>query len=331
MSSTPPNSRAILENQRSQLAQILISYSHTEARYNAIMGKYLEQPKAPWRAKKVLSLQTVVAGAIVVALLSIPFFKFLLPIAISVGLIVIGVYFLKNRALPHKLGLIGIVHGSIFPLLIVLSPLLAHVFNFRFIYVPTMFASAFTLMLLHNAYVPVANNKIAQENNRKLTSARKLASGEIAPVATELDRIREAYAKGNFAELMPEKYNNIESVHALLDIVKDHRASTIQEAVNCYVEDMHREYMRKFADRQIAISELQLEEQKRTTRAVHFANVMNIGMQAFQGARTRAAIQDGTNRISSQLGSINSNVGSINSNVGDIRSDVSSINRKLPG
>lgn len=297
--SLPQTPRSVLETQLTHLAQLHVRYAQAETRYNEIMRRYHQKPKALWPQWSIFSTPTIITASIIIFIVAAYEARLLLSFPVSLASLVAGIFILETKALSQKLGKLAVANGVTLLLIdtvIALAPTQIVATIFRALLLLAIVVALLTLSVLVKTYTPIANYRISQENQRRFKSSMEAARNEIAPVAKELDQVRGAYAHGNYAELIPQKYNNIDSIHALLEIVRDHRASTMQEAVNCHVEDLHRQYMRHFADRQVALSQLQFEEQRRNTRSVRFANVMNVGMQAFQGARTRATIRDRFNK-----------------------------------
>lgn len=137
-----------------------------------------------------------------------------------------------------------------------------------------------------------ANREIELRNSTELEIATRNSEQEIQRVEAEVADIQRAFHAGNFQTLVPAKFMDYESVAALWEILDELRADTLKEAITHLVQDRHNAYMRSSADRQIALSQMQLDEQQRQTRNAQMYHMMDMGMQAFQGSRTRKTIRE---------------------------------------
>lgn len=151
-------------------------------------------------------------------------------------------------------------------------------------------APAYLGLRWRNARCERLNQDIAVANDDARARAWQAASAELVPIEQELNSLQQAFADGNYASWYPERYLDPQSVAALWQIVHDRRARDITEAVNQHVQDQHNHHMRSSADQQAAMAQMQLQAQRNTERAVNIHGALNLGMQAFQGARTRQAI-----------------------------------------
>lgn len=135
-----------------------------------------------------------------------------------------------------------------------------------------------------------ATNAEREIQNQEISyTVSELAYPELLVIDQELTHASRTY-QSRFAGWFPEKYLAPADVYACLIIVRDHRASTVQEAVNRYMTDQHEEYLRDAA-------RAQLEEQQRSTRVAQFNGIMNAAMQGAtigtirsEAAATRAAM-----------------------------------------
>lgn len=150
---------------------------------------------------------------------------------------------------------------------------------------------AFILVALRNASVPKRNAKREEANRRIAGKVERLAASELAPVRQEMQKAREEFTH-RFQGWFPAKYLTSADVGACWRLVEDHRASSVQEAINVYETELHRQRLENFAAAQVF-------EAQRAARVAALGNIINaVGHSATagairsEGAATRAAIAD---------------------------------------
>ncbi|WP_119697590.1 hypothetical protein [Microbacterium halotolerans] len=153
----------------------------------------------------------------------------------------------------------------------------------------SFFVAAFAVKR-HNARLVRANEKIAAQNEQIAQQIQRDITPEMQSLDNQLKTVQRQYRSERFADWFPETYQTLEDVAACWQLVHDHQASTVQEVINVYRQELHNQYLRDAADAQLA-------EQQRTARAVMLGNVINaaghaatIGTIRDEGAATRAAM-----------------------------------------
>lgn len=150
------------------------------------------------------------------------------------------------------------------------------------------FVLAGVIVALWNKRVLVANARIQDENQRRSVDVAAAMNPELDVVFSQMDQVRvglRQYAEG----WIPRDYFSDEVVGFCLTMARNHRASTLQEALNLYETEQHRMRMENLA-------QAQLEQQRRTQQAVMLGNFINaVGHAATvsavrsEGAASRAA------------------------------------------
>lgn len=142
---------------------------------------------------------------------------------------------------------------------------------------------------VRNAQIPKVNAKREQANQATANQIAEETWPEIAPIEAQLDQSRQEYQQG-FRGWFPSKYLTSNDVGACWHIVHDHRASTVESAINAYETELHRQRLENLAASQLA-------EQQRATQAAKMGNMINavgfgasIGTMRAEGAATRAAL-----------------------------------------
>ncbi|MDP9904543.1 hypothetical protein [Arthrobacter bambusae] len=145
------------------------------------------------------------------------------------------------------------------------------------------------LVGVRNSRLPEMNAQIEQYNQETSKKIVEMAGPEVTPIESQLQQARQEF-NSRYLGWFPEKYLSSVDVGECWQIVHDHRASTVQEAVNRYLTDQHEQYLRDAANAQLA-------EQQRATRVAQTNGIINAAMQAAtigaiqaQGAATRAAM-----------------------------------------
>lgn len=71
-----------------------------------------------------------------------------------------------------------------------------------------------------------------------------------------------ALRKDNGYDILPEKYVNAGAVDYIFDVLKNQRASTIQQAINLYEDKLHQDKMEEMRREELRIQQQQLDELK---------------------------------------------------------------------
>lgn len=124
---------------------------------------------------------------------------------------------------------------------------------------------------LWNAYAVRRNARI-DVLNRPIEEKREIATQQLAPVYQ--------YLNATYGGHFPLEYRNARAVQHLLAIVVNFRASTLQDAINRYVVDLHHERMEASQAAILDQQRLLVLEQRNTRNAVYSAAIWNTAMQA---------------------------------------------------
>lgn len=151
--------------------------------------------------------------------------------------------------------------------------------------------TAFILIALRNASIPRRNAKREKANQKIAMQVEELAADELAPVRREMVKARAEFIK-RFEGWFPAKYLTSDDVGACWRLVEDHRASSVQEAINVYETELHRQRLENYAAAQVF-------EAQRAVRVAALGNIINaVGHSATrgairsEGAATRAMMTD---------------------------------------
>lgn len=158
-----------------------------------------------------------------------------------------------------------------------------------FVPLPAALVLAGILTAVRNQRVPDMNARLQAANQEVGHRIAHLVAPEVAPIDAQLAVARQEFKDG-YAAWFPEKFLSSADVGAIWRIVHDHRASSVQEAVNRYLTDQHEQFVRDAASAQLA-------EQERATRVARTNGIISTAMQGAmigtmidQGNRTRAAM-----------------------------------------
>lgn len=297
MNGDEEDTRVNLENSLSGLYQLLDRIEKAQDNYHQVLMRYLKpekELKKPFGKKRIkigilacvlnfvvfYALYSISNNDLIVAFVGL-FFVF---VGLITGMILVALFvkFRKDQEfLPRSLNVFILCDAAVLILGAVAQLTgidrggsLLSIGLLLLVYVP---------FRLHDARLPYINRRIEQRNQDARDAAYRAAYSELVPIEQEISAVRWLYREGNYSLWFPEKYLDTTSVAGIWNIIHDYRASNIQEAINQYVQDLHNQFMRDTAQQQVV-------EQQRNTRAAQIASVMNIGMQAFQGAATRATI-----------------------------------------
>lgn len=290
MNGNEEDTRVNLENSLSRLYQLLDRIEKAQANYDQVLMRYLkpeQELKKPFGKKRIRIgiLAWVLVFVVSYALYSISKNDLILAfVGLIAGIILVAAFlkFLKDQEiLPRSLVILMLSAAA--ALIVGSVTVLTGDESGGYLLAIGLLVLVYVPFRMYDARLPYINGRIQRRNQDAHDAAYQAASSELVPIEQEISAVQRLYRDGNYSLWFPEKYLDTASVSAIWNIVHDHRASNIQEAINQYVQDLHNQFMRDAAQQQIV-------EQQRNTRATQIASVMNIGMQAFQGAATREAI-----------------------------------------
>lgn len=283
--------RADLEHSLAQLAHLTGRIQELHAQHDAVVQRHT-RPDRPLRSALSRSSMLIISVAVAVGLFvlaSSSIYLLLVPsLVAAAAMLVAGLYGLVRGGPMRRLAPFMLVTAVVllvllfFPVWIPMRPWLLLL---------ALGVAVFIGLKVRNVHTERFNRHIMEVNGAARIESRHAAEAELAPIQQEVHALQQAFHQGDYSAWFPEKYLDPHSVYALWEIVHDGRAWNIKEAVNQHVQDLHNQYMRSSADQQMAMAQMQLAQQEKTERAVHVASALNLGMQAFQGSRTRAAIK----------------------------------------
>ncbi|MDO5751190.1 MAG: hypothetical protein Q4P78_08375 [Rothia sp. (in: high G+C Gram-positive bacteria)] len=137
----------------------------------------------------------------------------------------------------------------------------------------------------------IAYNKEVEVYNAHLQQIRPQSAQEIATIEAELRSLNQQYVSEGMDQF-PPNYTDAQTISTLYNLVKNYRASTLQEAVNIYEEDLHRHRM-EMSQLQILEGQQQMiEEEQRTRKAVMLTSLITNMNIAHQGSQIRNTLRD---------------------------------------
>ena len=286
MNGDEEDTRANLDNSLSRLYRLLDRIEKAQANYDQVLMRYL---KPDQELKKPIGKKRIRIGIVAAVLVFVVDYVsknnlILGLVSLITGIVLVPVFrkLSKDRGpLPRSLVILMACDAG--ALLLGSVALFTGIDHNGYLLIIGWLLLAYIPFKVYDARLPYINGRIQQRNQDARDAAYQAASSELEPIEQEISAVQRLYRDGNYSLWFPEKYLDTASVSAIWSIVHDHRASNIQEAINQYVQDLHNQFMRDAAQQQIV-------EQQRNARATQIASVMNIGMQAFQGAATREAI-----------------------------------------
>lgn len=284
--------RMDLRDRLGRLYSLLERMKDANASYEAVMSRYLPQDKPlrkQWGDKPALIY--VVLFIVFILLVNISVELYLIAIMGAVLVSLVGGVTLLVRGGPAKRFAWLLFGAAALTFICLVGRLVFFDGLMGLLVVASLTVMVVLAVRIRNVYVSVANERIVESNQSARDAALNRASSELAPIRQEVSDIQHSYNAEGYQEWFPKKYLTMESVSAMWHIVNDARADTIKDAVNLYIQDCHNQHMRQAADQQTAIAQMQLEEQRRTTRSVQTAAMLNLGMQAFQGSLTRSTLR----------------------------------------
>lgn len=154
---------------------------------------------------------------------------------------------------------------------------------------PVALVASGILVGARNARVPKVNAQREQLNQERAAQVGEATAPKAGPIEAQLGQARQEL-NAEFRGWFPEKYLTAEDVEFCWQLVHDHRASTVENAIKEYETVLHRRRIENMAAAQLA-------EQQRTAKVAMLGNVINaagygatIGTIRSEGAVTRAAM-----------------------------------------
>lgn len=286
-------SHGSLKDGLAEISSLLNRINVANERYNAVMDRYLpaEKPmQSPWGRKRLRIGIFAAIGVIALNALSTNLFLYA-AFALAAALVAGGVLLLVRGGGAKSYPFMLFGNAAVIVILIFSGGNLVGLRLTALLLAAAMVAGVILAVVSRDSYLSVVNQRIAEVNRSARADAFTAATAELETIDNEISDIQQAYQAGGYSSWFPQKYLEFDSVNALWHIINNGRADSLKEAINLHLQDLHHAYMRTAADHQAAMAQAQLAEQERTSRAVHAASVMNVGMQALQGSLTRSAIQ----------------------------------------
>lgn len=134
---------------------------------------------------------------------------------------------------------------------------------------PAVAATAITAVLvtLHNRRVPGLNRRRDEINQARYMDLVEAVRPQTAPIEARMAELAATYQR-DVGSHYPPAYVHDEAVSFFIDAVRNHRASTLSEAVNLYETELHRRRLEN-------IAHAQLVEQQRATQVARTNGVIN--------------------------------------------------------
>lgn len=295
--------RVGLESWLAHLSRVLTRTEELGNQYQRLQAQYQPQQRPlieQWGAKNLL----IAVGTGVIAYMFANS-NLILFLYISLGIAAVaaaaGIFLLIKGGAAHPGGLFFIVDAAVIALLVIFAARIIGPLATVWLVVAAVAAIGYLVGWCRDMLVPGRNRRINLENEAAADDATRALEQAVAPLLQEVWSMNQSFQERNYPLHLPDKYLNPATATSLYQIVHSLRADTLKEALNVYVQDLHNQYMRDAANQQVALQRMQLEEQQRTTRSTQIAAVANVAMQAYQGAATRGAMRDGSQRISDAI------------------------------
>ncbi|MCC3272809.1 hypothetical protein MUK71_12215 [Arthrobacter zhangbolii] len=159
---------------------------------------------------------------------------------------------------------------------------------------PVALALASAIWLVRNRLVlPRLHARTEQINQQRVTHNQAVSADE-QRVDAQLTQASRDFAS-DIGNRFPQAYLYDEAVGFCLQLVRDHRASTIHDAINLYETERYRQRMEN-------LQAWQLAEAQQTRKLMALGTVVNAAMQGamigtvrHEGAQTRAALRKPVN------------------------------------
>ena len=132
-----------------------------------------------------------------------------------------------------------------------------------------------------NRGLPKKNAEIRKANDETRARITRDAAPELEQIEARIQSARGAYKSQGFPGFFPDRYLNSNDVGQCWRYVRDHRAVSVQQAINLLEEELHRARMENAQAAQLA-------EQQRTRRNVQVGNIIN----AIGHIQTQQTIRD---------------------------------------
>ena len=116
--------------------------------------------------------------------------------------------------------------------------------------------------------LPGKNAKIRHANQATRARVEQEAAPEVAALDQRIQEISDSYSNFGYVGFFPDRYLNSVDVRRCWNFVRDHRAFSVQQAINLLEEELHRSRMENFQAAQLA-------EQERARRTAQVGNLMN--------------------------------------------------------
>lgn len=116
--------------------------------------------------------------------------------------------------------------------------------------------------------LPVKNDEITRENRATRERIEEMAAPDVTAIDRKIGEVSDAYNTFGYVGFFPERYLNSADVGRCWNFVRDHRAFSVQQAIDLLEEELHRARMENFQAAQLA-------ENERTRRMVQVGNLIN--------------------------------------------------------
>ena len=134
--------------------------------------------------------------------------------------------------------------------------------------------------------LPKKNAAIRDLNEQTRDRIEQMVGPEIATIDAEIQSASDSYSAYGYVGFFPERYLNSADVTRCWEFVRDHRAFSVQQAINLLEEELHRTRMENFQAAQLA-------EQERARRTAQVGNLIN----AFGHLQTHRNLRDIHDRL----------------------------------
>ena len=132
---------------------------------------------------------------------------------------------------------------------------------------PLALVASGVLVGVRNARIPKVNAHREHLNQQRAVQIAEEVAPEVAPLDAQLNQARQEF-QSSFRGWFPTQYLTAEDVGECWRLVNNHRATTVEKAINEYETQLHRQRLENLAAAQIA-------EQQRTTKIAALGNIIN--------------------------------------------------------
>lgn len=165
---------------------------------------------------------------------------------------------------------------------------------------PAALVLAFVVVVVHNKFVLPRQHERAVRVNRQREEHNAVVRVEEEQVDAQISRAGHDFAT-HIGNSYPQEYLYEEAVVYCIQMVRNHRAGSVGEAINLYEAEQHNR-------RVMNMQQAQLDESKRMRKQQMVSTAVNAAMTGAaihsmrkEGARNRAAQAANTDRITSEL------------------------------